>query len=162
MSGHQRLHRPHRHAGPDVRECRLAGHQEQRVVVPDPRPVAVLRTGFRVRGHSDGRRTVVGAHQTVFLPKGAYIYTHNILLLCTCCRCTRVYTVYQRSGYRWELPLYFTISSVTTRYTERYPESTPIIVHSYNTPHIVNSVLLIHFRSLVQEKIPSLNFCLIK
>jgi len=69
--GHQRLHRARWHVDPDVRERPMAEHQEQRVVVPDPRPVAVLRAGLGVRSHRDGRRTLAGAHQTVFLPKGA-------------------------------------------------------------------------------------------
>lgn len=70
VSGHQRLHRAHRHAGPDVRGPVLAGHHAERVVVPVPRAVAVFRPGLRVRGHRDGRRTLAGPHQTVFLPKG--------------------------------------------------------------------------------------------
>lgn len=84
LSGHQRLYSAHRHAGPDVRVHLLARNQEEHLVVPDSRPVAVLRAGIRLRGHRDGCRTVAGPHQTVFLPEGSVIiiiYVHVKLLL---------------------------------------------------------------------------------
>lgn len=70
LSGHQRLHRAGRHAGPHVHPRLLPRHVQGHVDMPDPRPLAVLRAGLRLRGRRHGRRTVAGAHQTVFLPKG--------------------------------------------------------------------------------------------
>lgn len=80
LSGHQRLYSAYRHAGPDVRVHLLARDQEEHLVVPDSRPVAVLRAGIRLRGHRDGRRTVAGPHQTVFLPEGKY-YLYRFIAL---------------------------------------------------------------------------------
>jgi len=73
VPGRQRFDRARRQGGTHVRQRRVAVHQEDRLVVPDQRPVAVLRAELRVRGSHDGRRTLAGAHQTVFLQKGAYL-----------------------------------------------------------------------------------------
>lgn len=73
LSGHQRLYSAHRYADPVVRVYLLARNQEEYLVLPDSRLVAVLRAGIRLRGHSDGRRTVAGPYQTVFLPEGMYL-----------------------------------------------------------------------------------------
>lgn len=73
VPGHQRFDRARRQGGTHVRQHQVALHKEHRLVVPDQRPVAVLRAQLWVRGSHDGRRTLAGAHQTVFLQKGAFL-----------------------------------------------------------------------------------------
>lgn len=72
VPGHQRFNRAHRQGDIHVRQHQVALHQEDRLIVPDRHPVAVLRAELWVRGSHDGRRTLAGAHQTVFLQKDAY------------------------------------------------------------------------------------------
>jgi len=72
VPGDQRLYSAGRYAMPDVRGRLFPRRQDERVVLSEPRPLAVLRSGLRLRGRRDGRRTVAGPHQTVFLPKGTF------------------------------------------------------------------------------------------
>jgi len=74
MPAHQRLLPVGRPSSTDLRAQHVDEQQQQFVDVSELRSVSVLRVGHRVRGHRDGRRSLVGTHQTVFLPKGKSRY----------------------------------------------------------------------------------------
>lgn len=82
VPGHQRLHSPRLCAGQAVRESVVARHRLAFVDVPDPRPDRVLRAQFRLRGHRDGRRTLAGLQETIFLSEGDIAFK-TIVYFCT-------------------------------------------------------------------------------
>lgn len=91
LPGHQRLRGAGRHAGRDRRQDRVAVDRQRRVDVPANSAVAVLRLGLRLRGRPDGRRTVAGHHQTVFLPKGERHSCSKITCKYVMCHVVNIY-----------------------------------------------------------------------